>query len=58
MIVQLNLMHVRGDEMLNPGLQELIASFADMMGTEAETDSFVFDFPPADNKVVLTIGED
>lgn len=56
MIVELNLLHVRGDEMLNTGLQELITRFADMMGTKIETDSFAFDFPPADNKVTLTIG--
>lgn len=57
MIVELNLLHVRGDEMLNTDLQELITRFADMMGTKVETDSFAFDFPPADNKVTLTIGE-
>lgn len=57
MIVELNLVHVRGDEMLNTGLQELITRFADMMETKIETDSFAFDFPPADNKVTLTIGE-
>ena len=55
-IVQLNLMHVRGDETDNPRLQKSIALFEGMMGTEAETDSFTFDFPPADNNVVLTIG--
>lgn len=58
MIVQLNLMHVRGDETDNPRLQESIALFEAMMGAEAETGSFTFDFPPADNDVILTIGED
>jgi len=58
MIVQLNLMHVRGDETDNPRLQESIALFGAMMGTEAEKESLSFDFPPADNNVVLTIGED
>ncbi len=58
MIVQLNLMHVRGDEADNPRLQKSITLFEAMMGTEAETGSFTFDFPPADNQVILTIWED
>ncbi len=56
MIVQLNLMHVRGDEANNPRLQQSIALFEALMGAEAETDSLVFDFPPVDNNVILTIG--
>ncbi|MCE5205540.1 MAG: metallophosphoesterase [Porphyromonadaceae bacterium] len=57
MIVQLNLMHVRGNETDNPRLQESIALFGAMMGTEAEKESLSFDLPPADNSVILTIGE-
>ena len=60
LIVQLNLMHVRGDEKADPGMKRAISMFASMMGTEADMESFAFDFPPQDNKVVirLNVGEE
>lgn len=56
MIVQLHLMHVRGDETTNPDLRESIRLFATMMGAEVDMESFAFDFPPEDKEVLLTIG--
>lgn len=58
LIVELYLVHVRGDEVLNENLQEMIKHFAEMMGVEAESESFAFDFPPEDNKVILSIGKE
>ncbi|MEN6588968.1 MAG: metallophosphoesterase [Proteiniphilum sp.] len=60
LIVQLNLMHVRGDEEADPGMKRAISMFASMMGTAADMESFAFDFPPEDNKVVirLNVGEE
>jgi len=55
LIVQLNLLHVRGDEAADPGMKNVIRMFASMMGTAADMESFAFDFPPEDNEVVITL---
>lgn len=55
LIVQLNLMHVRGDEAADPGMKSAVSMFASMMGTAADMESFAFDFPPEDNEVVITL---
>ncbi|WP_298646743.1 metallophosphoesterase [uncultured Proteiniphilum sp.] len=52
-IVKLNLIHVRGDEKPDMALKMAIRIFADLMGSEADQDSFAFDFPPEDNRVVI-----
>ncbi len=52
-IVKLNLMHVRGDEKPDPAMKMAIRLFADQMGSDADPESFVFDFPPEDNRVVI-----
>lgn len=57
MIVELNLAHVRGDEVLNVNLRELIRSFVEMMGAKDTADPFTFDFLPEDNNVIIRIGE-
>lgn len=49
-IVKLNLMHVRGDE--KPDMEE-IRVFAELMDSQADPESFLFDFPPEDNRVVI-----
>jgi hypothetical protein len=60
LIVQLNLLHVRGDEAADPGMKSAVSMFASMMGTAADMESFAFDFPPEDNEVVirLNVGEE
>ncbi len=54
-IVRLNLMHVGGDERLEPEIKEAIRLFADQMGNEADVESFLLDFPPEDNRVVIPL---
>ena len=58
LIVQLNLLHVRGDEKADEEMQSAIRLFASMMGTETDMESFAFDFPPADNRVVIGLTGD
>ncbi|MDR0421847.1 MAG: metallophosphoesterase [Proteiniphilum sp.] len=54
-IVNLNLLHVRGDEKPDQAMTEAIRLFADRMGDEADPESFPFDFPPEDNRVVIPL---
>lgn len=54
-IVKLSLMHVKGDEKLDPEMQMAIRLFADQMGSEADPELFIFDFPPEDNRVVIPL---
>jgi hypothetical protein len=54
-IVKLSLMHVKGDEKLDPEIKEVIRLFADQMGSEADPELFIFDFPPEDNRVVIPL---
>ena len=52
-MVQLNRMHVRGDEKTGPEMEAAIRQFASLMGDEAAMEEFTFDLPPEDNKVVI-----
>ncbi|MDR2816395.1 MAG: metallophosphoesterase [Proteiniphilum sp.] len=54
-IVQLNLMHVKGDEKPDPVMEAAIRLFADQMGGAADPESFTFDFPPEDNRIVIPL---
>lgn len=54
-IVKLSLIHVRGDEKLDQEMKTAIRLFADQMGSEADADSFSFDFPPEDNRVTIPL---
>lgn len=54
-IVQLNLLHVKGDEKHSLMTERAIHLFADQMGGEADLESFSFDFPPEDNRTVIPL---
>jgi predicted MPP superfamily phosphohydrolase len=54
-IVNLNLLHVKGDEKPDRAMKEAIRLFAAEMGSEADPESFQFDLPPEDNRVVIPL---
>lgn len=54
-IVKLSLMHVRGDEKPDLTMKMAIRLFAEQMGSEADLESFAFDFPPEDSRVVIPL---
>lgn len=54
-IVKLSMIHVRGDEKLDQEMKTAIRLFADQLGSEADADSFSFDFPPEDNRVTIPL---
>ena len=54
-ISNLSVMHARGDEELDEVMKGAIVAFADMLGGEADFDSFSFDFPPEDNRLVIKL---
>ncbi|WP_294079667.1 metallophosphoesterase family protein [Proteiniphilum sp. UBA5384] len=54
-IVKLNLMHVKGDEKPDLAMKMAIRLFADQLGSEANPESFTFDFPPEDNRVMIPL---
>ena len=53
MIVRLYLAHVKGDEVLDSELLEMIKSFASLLGNEVKDEEYTFDFPPEDNKLII-----
>ena len=53
MIVKLYLAHVKGDEVLDSELLEMIKSFASLLGNEVQDEDYTFDFPPEDNKLII-----
>ena len=53
MIVKLNLTHVRGDEMVDEEMLELIMSLSAILGNEVEPEEYTLDFPPMDNKLII-----
>lgn len=53
LIVKLNLSHVRGDEKLDQKVMAAIQSFASFLGSDIDEEDYMFDFPPADNKLVI-----
>lgn len=55
LMVKLNIMHVRGDEKNDQEMRMLMGLFASQLGSDADTDNFLFDFPPEDNKVVIKV---
>lgn len=57
-IVRLNLAHVRGDEKPDPEMMMSIRVFAALLGNEIEIEDYSFDFPPADNKLVIELERD
>lgn len=55
MVVRMNLLHVRGDETLDPDIAKAIAKFAMLMGVEADTESFKLDYEPEDNNLQISL---
>lgn len=55
LIVKMNLLHVRGDEMPDMEMMTAVRDFAILMEGEADINSFAFDFPPEDNNVVIEL---
>lgn len=53
LIVKLNLAHVKGDEKPDPEVMTAIHTFASFLGNEVDIEDYSFDFPPADNKLVI-----
>lgn len=53
MIVKLNLVHVKGDEVADSEMLKLIESFAAILGNEVQEEDYQFDLPPEDNKLVI-----
>jgi hypothetical protein len=55
-IVQMNLLHVCGDEQLTEEMIQAIKIFSKIMGQENfDSTTFQLDYPPADNKVELAL---
>jgi len=57
-IVQMSLLHARGDEKPDGEMETAIRHFATLMGDEAETDTVILDFPPGDNNVVIQVKDE
>ena len=53
MIVKLYLAHVKGDEVVDRELLDMIESFASLLGNEVQDEDYTFDFPPEDNKLII-----
>lgn len=53
LIAKLNMAHVKGDEMPDPEIMAAIQKFAAFLGNEVKTEDYSFDFPPADNKLII-----
>ncbi|MDO5522689.1 MAG: metallophosphoesterase [Bacteroidia bacterium] len=56
LIVKMNLLHVRGDEVVDDEMKKAINRFAELLGSEELDSDFQLDFPPADNKLVINLG--
>lgn len=55
LIVGLQLIHVKGDEVIDAKMMSLIQQFADQMGSDFDAEGVVFDFPPEDNNIVIPL---
>ncbi len=55
LIARMSVMHARGDEKPDEGMKEAIEDFAALLGGEADMESFTFDFPPEDNRLVIDL---
>lgn len=58
LIAGMSVMHARGDEKPDEEMREAIGLFAALLGGEADMDSFTFDFPPEDNRLVINLKKD
>lgn len=56
LLTGLNVLHLKGDEVLDEGMLRSIQQFAEVMGDEDfDINSFQLDFPPADNKLKIKL---
>lgn len=55
MIVKLYLAHVKGDEVPDSEMLEMIESFSALLGNEVQEEDYSFDFPPEDNNLTLEL---
>ena len=53
LIVKLNTAHVSGDEKPDPELMSAVQTFAAFLGNSVVEEDYTFDFPPADNNLVI-----
>src|SRR5690554_6499977 len=58
LIARMSVMHARGDEKPDEGMKEAIEDFAALLGGEADMESFTFDFPPEDNRLIINLKKD
>lgn len=55
MIVKLYIAHVKGDEVVDSEMMGIIELFASLLGNEIQEEDYIFDFPPADNNLVIDL---
>ena len=55
MIVKLYIAHVKGDEVVDSEMMGIIELFASILGNEIQEEDYIFDFPPADNNLVIDL---
>ena len=56
LIVKMQVLHMKGDEKVDNEMQQMIEKLGDVLGnSNANTDSFKLDFPPADNFVEIEL---
>ncbi len=55
MIVKLYIAHVKGDEVVDSEMMGIIELFASLLGNEIQKEDYIFDFPPADNNLVIEL---
>lgn len=56
LLTKMNILHLKGDEVLDDSTLRTIKQFAEIMGSEDfDIESFQLDFPPADNKLEINL---
>lgn len=56
LLSRMTLLHAKGDEVLDDDMLRTIRQFAEIMGSDDfDVDSFQLDFPPADNKLKISL---
>ncbi|MDO5663633.1 MAG: metallophosphoesterase [Bacteroidia bacterium] len=56
LLVRINILHLKGDEVLDDSMLRSIKQFAEIMGSEDfDIESFQLDFPPADNQLTISL---
>ncbi len=59
LLIRIQMLHVKGDEVLDAPTLTTIKQFAEIMGSdEFDVESFQLDFPPADNRLVIDLSLD